>query len=214
MIILGKEIPDWIVYTGLGFLFWQVLKRRDEGPQNLAAQGPMEGQVMTCAAWQKVMDSKGKEIIRCMYYEPACTSDKCLDIPAEYPKSYRKESPSRIREEEKMGEREAKAQAQWMAQVENEALKEGREFYRRILAHGGIAPYKGGHEAEEYHGLPNYIKRKTGFPLDEMATELGFKDEAEFVEAIHKEQERREKLPKGRSYYRIKDFLGEFDTWV
>lgn len=218
MKILNVEIPDWAFWLSVGLVVYELGKRLEPEPQ----EGDLEGDVMTCAAWQTVDTPQGP-VVRCMYFEPACKGDQCMTEPAPYPPSVvemlekrgARRKPRKTREqEEKEFDKEVKVVAQMMAKEENDALDAGKAFYKEILDRGGIRAYRKGKEAEEYRDIPKYIHRKAGLPADEMASEMGYRDEKEFVEAIQAENYRRSLLPKGRSYWKISDFKADAERYV
>jgi len=223
MKILNTEIPDWLVWLSAGLILYELGKRLEAEPGEAETlESDLEGDVMTCAAWQTVDTPQGP-IIRCMYFEPACKGDQCLTDPVPYPPSVleilekrepRRKTRKRRAEEEKEFDREVKNVARMMAEAENEAVEMGKQFYKEILDRGGIKAYRKGVEAEEYRDIPKYIHRKAGLPPDEMASEMGYRDEKEFVEAIEAEKYRRSLLPKGRSYWKIGDFLTQAEEYV
>jgi hypothetical protein len=230
MKILNMEIPDWLVLVGVAVIVYELGRDLEDEPQ----EPILEGDVMTCAAWQALQTEKGP-IIRCMYYEPTCADGTCRSEPVPYPPSIMKmieerEPPRKKRktrkEEEAEFDKEVKIVAQMMAKDENDFLEEGKELYRKILAHGGIRPQRSfeeyglkrkgqrGPEYEEYMGIPKYLHRKKGMTADDMASEMGYGSEAEFLEDIEADRLRRSKLPKGRRYWKISDFMAEAEKYL
>jgi hypothetical protein len=72
-----------------------------------------------------------------------------------------------------------------MAYEYNERLDGARELMRKIKKYGGIAPYGGGYLKEEYKDIPTKYKSADGVKIDELASEIGFKDERSLVDAIN-----------------------------
>jgi len=62
--------------------------------------------------------------------------------------------------------------------------------------------------------VPAYLRRKTGTTLDDMATEMGFKDGDELYMAIMDDKFRRSEMPGGRRYYRADDFFRQAEQYV
>lgn len=228
MRILNMEIPDWVVWLSAGLIIYELSKKREEQSQEPA----LEGDVMTCAAWQAFHTEKGP-YVRCLYYEPTCADGECRTEPVPYPPSIvkiieerdaGKEKPKTREQEEKEFQQEVQDVARMMAKEENEFLEQGKDLYRRILEHGGIRPYRGGQsyalkksrgpEYEEYQEIPKYLHRKKGMTIDDMATEMGYKDERDFLDAIESDKYRRLQLPKGRNYWRIADFLPQAEKYL
>ena len=118
-----------------------------------------------------------KRVRRCKKYTPVC-GNGCLTSPA--PKPDRPGEPTQT---------EIKALATAMATQAAEV--EGPTLAREILKRGGIKSYREGYLKEEYREIPLHLKRKSGLPLDEMASELGL-DEAALVQEI------RRAYPKGK----------------
>ena len=88
MQIMGYEIPDWAAWLGFGVLAWYMLNKKQRGPDpSFSEQTGVEGDIMSCAAWQRGPSGK----VRCMLYEPTCADGKCRVGPAEKPESMKSE---------------------------------------------------------------------------------------------------------------------------
>lgn len=175
-------------------------------------------QIKTCVETKQVEPKSDrysvKWLTRCARYAPSCSSIQCLKKPAPMPIT------------REISEKEVRTLAQMMAKEENEALEIGKELYRRILEYGGIRPQRGGESYElrkkgergpgyeEYMEIPKYLHRRHGMTSDDMATELGFKDESEFLATIRRDVLRRRELPKGRSYWTTKDFMQKAEQYL
>jgi len=215
--ILNMEIPDWVVWLSAGLIIYELSKKREEQSQEL------EGDVMTCAAWQTIETPRGEEI-RCMFYEPTCSDGgDCRTQAVPYPPSIvemlekmstRPKSRKAIAEEEDQIEKEIKVMSQIMAAEANESLEEGKKLYKEILAHGGLRQERGGYGREEYREIPRYLHRKSGTTLDDMATEMGYKYGDDLYQAIMDDKFRRAEMPGGRKYYRANDFTQQAEQYV
>lgn len=129
-----------------------------------------------------------KTVDRCAKYTRVCKEGAC--IPEPFPKP--EPSPGHNLNVEQMTREIAKD----MADEQNATQEDvGKTLARDILSRGGIRSYRKGHEREEYREIPLTLKRKTGLPLDEMASEMGM-DEAGLMELIRRE------YPKGKKKQR------------
>jgi len=218
MKILNMEIPDWLVLVGVGIIVYELSRNLEEESQ----EPNLEGDVMTCAAWQSLETDRGP-IIRCMYYEPTCADGTCRTEPVPYPpsivemlKKRGRKPPTRktAADEQSEIDKEIKAVSQMMAKEGNDALEEGKKLYKEILEHGGLRPERGGYGRGEFENIPSYIRRKTGTTLDDMATEMGYKDGDELYLAIMDDKFRRAEMPGGRKYYRADDFYRQAEQYV
>lgn len=159
-----------------------------------AAYGPTCGGQKVCVSPKKKNQKKvciltkmvesayyGKDVERCSKYAAACTTGACLLDPMPYPGADHEPTEAEIRDV-------AKSLAQDYNLMQKEA---GPALARDILSRGGIRAYKKGHLKEEYiENVPLVLKRKTGLPLDEMASELNV-DEATLISWLQ------EAYPKG-----------------
>jgi hypothetical protein len=119
----------------------------------------------------------------CAKYAPTCGSaeEGCRSEPAPVPGARKpKESKEFIPMDDVV-----KQIAKDMAWEYNERLDGVRELMRKIKKYGGIAPYGGGYLKEEYKDIPTKYKSADGIKLDELASEIGFKDERSLVDAIN-----------------------------
>lgn len=223
MKILNTEIPDWLVWLSAGLILYELGKRLEAEPGEAETlETDLEGDVMTCAAWQALQTEKGP-IVRCLYYEPTCADGKCRTEPVPYPPSVvemlekrGRKPPTRktAAEEEAQIEKDIKSVSMMMAKDANDALDEGKELYRQILAHGGLRQERGGHGREEFENIPKHLHRKSGTTIDDMATEMGYKDGDELYMAIMDDKFRRAEMPGGRRYFRSDDFFRQAEQYV
>lgn len=100
---------------------------------------------------------------------------------------------------------EVRTRAASLATTANEGLDLARSLRRRILESGGIS--------KSDHDIPSKYIRKSGFPMDCIAEEVGFADDRAMLEAIESSEELIGRLPivsgKRISKFRVKDFLIE-----
>jgi len=158
-----------------------------------------------------------------MFYEPRCSDGECRTEAVPYPPSIvemlekrgtRPRSRKAIAEEEEQIEKEIKVMSQIMAAEGNESLEEGKKLYKEILASGGLRQERYGHGREEFKNIPKYLHRKSGTTLDDMATEMGYKDGQDLYMAIMDDKFRRSEMPGGRKYYRASDFIQQAEKYV
>ncbi len=182
-------------------LFPEEQKRRRKKRQKPPPS--MSGPVMTCSAWQISKSKKtGKPIHRCWIYDPTCKVG-CRVEPAPKPPK-----PGQEKEHERQIQKIARSISTGLARDANEELKEGLQLWRDVMSSGGIAPHGDSALAEEYSGIPQKFKRKSGQTADQIAGEMGM-DERELMSRIEKDTERRDALPQGRTYFRGSDFMGQ-----
>lgn len=168
------------------------------------SSGNLSGNVMTCAAWQQVTDKRGREITRCMFYDPSC--GKCRSDSPPKPEEAKPEEP-------KISQREIKALSRTLAEEANEAIYRANDLYREILDRGGIAPHRSGFLREEYQDLPDKYKRHDGLPIDEMAGELNM-SEFDLVRSVENIERVRSILPKGKRKLPINYFLNQAEDML
>ena len=144
---------------------------------------PQSKQARVCVKMQSVFSLfYDKEVRRCKRYLTSCVGYACMDAPMPYPKA----EPERL----DPSQAEVKSVATWMAQEFNAEHfgKEGAEgkkyLAREVLSRGGIRSYRKGAQSEEYLSIPLFMRNRQGLPLDEMASEMGYKYENDLIAAI------------------------------
>lgn len=155
-----------------------------------------------CSTTQKVKSDpkgryKGKLITRCKTYRPRCLPDsKCIEDKL-FPKP----------EVFKLDKEAVKDIAASMAKEFNLLQKEaGPALSREIMDRGGLKAYRGEVESEEWAEIPLHLKRKTGMPLDEMASEMGFDSDTALRIAIEKAYPKDVKIVRRKTW---KDYKSE-----
>lgn len=144
------------------------------------------GITATCKRWEKRPDGSRY----CAEYAPTCGAEtegcrkEPAPIPGKAPKKTKKQIKEEIEKEQKAQERIVEGMAKMLASEANEKLDQNKQLMRKILDHGGIAPYKSGYLSEEYRDIPTKYKRKDGIPIDELAQELGT-NEAQLADEIN-----------------------------
>ena len=158
------------------------------------------GQIKKCVRMKKVPSLfYMKDVRRCAEYRPVCEAF-CITSPA--PRGFRPEEAEAPEEAGKIRKEEISSVAKWMAHEFNTTQAEaGPALAREILDRGGIAPYAKFEQYalpgtkitdEEYLEIPLHLRNRRGLTADEMAANVGFRDEKELLEAIEKA------YPKGR----------------
>lgn len=126
---------------------------------------PSGNTLKQCVKSKKVFSSfYEKEIARCAKYQAACNPRGCL--PGQMPK------PA-IRLQRNI-DREIRDVASDMAADANAKTP---DLSREIMSRGGIKPRPHGVEKEEYSLIPLHLKRKKGMALDEIADEMGMRED-------------------------------------
>ena len=164
-------------------------------------------QLRVCVDTKKVKTTsprfKAETVDRCAKYSRVCPDGAC--IPEAMPKP--EPSPGHGSNVRSMVRSLAKNMAQERNEIEEAA---GKKLARDILERGGIRSHRKGREKEEYREIPLTLKRKTGLPADEMASEMGMDEEA-LMELIRRE------YPKGKKKKRRfhwKDFEAQAESQV
>lgn len=148
-----------------------------------------------CSGWKEVFSPyldwlyKQKKIekkpvaIRCSQFKPLCSGKTCLEKSLEKPARV---APTRA---------EVITFAKSIAA--NEAANKGQGLAYEILSRGGIRAHYGHFaEKEEYLAIPIFLRNRHGLTADEMAAEIGFEHENQFMEAIAKAYPKGTKKPK------------------
>lgn len=173
---------------------------------------PTKLQLRHCVKTKKVRTKssryKKKFVERCEKFLRICPSGRpgeCLDFPMPKPDP----TPGHGSNVKKM----IRSLAEGMAEDRNIAEEEGgKALGREILDRGGLRPHKKGVQTEEFDVVPLFMRRKTGHPPDEMASEMGFEYEDDLLQAIAKE------YPHGKKKrrYNWKDFqqAAEDQVWA
>ena len=162
-----------------------------EGQKSCLTDGG-KGRLRACVKMKQVFSrAYMKEVLRCARYKAICTGSACMNETMPRP---RKIAPPEDRPDPP--ESVIKSLAKSLAKDFNRTQKElGPILAREISRRGKIAPYRGKYLAEEYAEIPLHLKKRSGLPLDEMASEMGM-DEAELMERIH------QAYPKGKKTVR------------
>lgn len=153
-------------------------------------------QVKPTSAWFKVAT-----ISRCARFLRVCpeAADVCLNEPFEKPPP----SPGHGVHVKSM----IRSLAKHLAAERNELEEtEGKAFGREILDRGGIRSYRKGREKEEYREIPIFMRRNTGLPMDEMASEMGYETDRELMADIKREYPG---IRKTKRRYTADDFMLE-----
>ena len=150
-----------------------------EPPKCKDAPIPGIKQLRVCSETQRVFSAfYAKMVTRCKKYDAACQTGTCLPERMPYPTEEAEPIPDPT---------EVKSIAEWMADRANEEAAAQIPFLaREILSRGGIRAMRKGHLKEEYSTIPLFLKRKTGMPMDEMASEMGYDYETDLIIAIQK----------------------------
>ena len=150
-----------------------------EPPKCKDAPDPNIKQVKVCSVTQKVFSAfLAKMVTRCKRYETACEGAPCMAFTMPYPTEEAEPKPDPT---------EVKSIAEWMAERANEEASAQIPYLaREILERGGIRAMRKGYAKEEYSTIPLFLKRKTGMPMDEMASEMGYDYENDLIIAIQK----------------------------
>lgn len=94
--------------------------------------------------------------------------------------------------------------ASFMTEEANESIELARELRRRVIEYGGISK-------SSYERIPVHYRRRDGYALDCLATELGYADEDALYLAIQGAENVLRRLPvirgKRVKKYRQKDFI-------
>lgn len=143
--------------------------------------------------------------LKCGEYALTCNQEtECAPKPI--PNPY---NPQEI----EISDREIKSVAKMLADEANHAIDDSKRIMRIVKEYGGIAPYKSGYLSEEYRDIPTKYKLKEGLPIDELSQEIGM-NESDLVEAINKAEEARNRLPKGKRRFNIKDMMFDAEQYI
>jgi hypothetical protein len=162
--------------------------------------GKLSGYTATCRTFKR--NRLGHRY--CAKYAPTCGSaeEGCRTEPAPVPGIRKpKESKEFIPMDDVV-----KQIAKDMAYEYNERLDGARELMRKVQKYGGIAPYSGSYLREEYKDIPTKYKREEGVKLDELASELGFKDERSLVDSINSSEDEFNTLKEMQGEAKIRRF--------
>lgn len=146
-----------------------------DSPEGCAPRKKAKTKIRTCVKFDKFFSFHYmKDVRRCVKFAAVCSArfPGCLKRPGTKPPGMGEPSKAAVT-----------ALAKELASEEAEGR--GVQLAREIKARGGISSYRGGYLKEEYKEIPLHLKKKTGLPLDEMASELGL-DEAALVQEIRK----------------------------
>lgn len=191
-------------------LLWRCLKYAPAcvGDECVTGTGLPKGQLRVCKRTKKVAVTsprfKVKTVDRCAEYERLCPSDGCLPEGFEKPKA----SPGHGSNVKAMISDMAKQMAQ-ERNYDEEVF--GKALGREIMDRGGLRRYKGDRLKEEFAVVPLFMRRKSGQPPDEMASEMGYRDDAALLRAIRKEYPGTEKT---RRRYSADQFMKEAEGIV
>ena len=165
-------------------------------------------QTRTCVKTKRVPNvsgrSKKKTVQRCAKYSSVCSGTSCLSEPMPKPAP----SPGHQMNVNRMIRDMAKQMADDKNADEETA---GKALGREIMDRGGIRQFKRGQLKEEFKIIPLFMRRKDGLPLDEMAGEMGFDDDAALLEAIRQEYPG---IKKTRRKYHADDFMQNAEGMV
>lgn len=197
-----------------GGLLWKCLKYAPSCAPGMDCMAPerlpvgKKKQIRVCAESKKVKPTsdrfKSSTITRCARYLRVCTGRACLE------ETFRKPQPSpghgvNVK-------RMIYDASKYMAEERNEAEEiAGKALGREIADRGGIRSYRKGAEKEEYRAIPIFMRKKTGLPLDQMASEMGYQSEQDLMSEIKRQYPG---TTKKKRKYTASDFTAEAEEAI
>lgn len=175
----------------------------------------LAGAMMNCGVWQPAFSDKADgEVWRCLVYGAACGADggcvpsanklkQCVKAKNVYSSFYEKMVtrcakfkpvcdptgclPQTMPKPKLRLQKSMKAAVRDVAQdMADDANARTPDLSREIMSRGGIRSHAKGVEKEEYRLLPLHLKRTRGQPLDEIADEMGMRED-ELYQLIRQE---------------------------
>ncbi len=197
-----------------GALLWRCLKFAPACRPGFACESPerlqvaQKKQIRVCVESKKVKPTstrfKSASITRCAKFLRVCTDRACLTEP------FRKPSPSpghSVNIKSMIYD-----VSKHMAEERNEAEETaGKALGREIVDRGGIRSYRKGVEKEEYRAIPIFMRKKTGLPMDQMASEMGYDSEQDLIAEIKRQYSG---TTKKKRRYTASDFTAEAEEMV
>jgi len=167
-----------------------------------------KNQLRVCVESKKVKPTtsmfKVARITRCARFTRVCPDGACIDKPFDKPSP----SPGHGVKVNSIIRDVAKSMAEERNELEETA---GKALGREIAERGGIRSYKKGAEREEYRAIPIFMRKKTGLPLDEMASEMGYDSAEDLVTEIKRQYPG---TTKKKRLYTASDFMQEAEGVV
>ena len=171
-----------------------------------ASMADLSGGTMSCGVWQPVFSEKfGSEVWRCLAYGATCGANgecvvsgnklkECVKTKKVFSKFYEKEIercaeykpicdprgclPGAMPKPDIHLQKNIDAQVKDVAKdMAEDANARTPDLSREIMSRGGIRSHAKGAEKEEYKLIPLHLKRKSGQPLDEIADEMGMRED-------------------------------------